>query len=134
LNIKLRRKGFRSSLIEKAMDELKSLGYINDRTFAEEYIEEKKKRSSWGSKLIEAGLKKKGIQRDIINNSLTVLPAEELKEQAKKLLVKKYRYRTFTEIEALKLKMCSFLISKGYDYEISESAVDEYIDLHKMEA
>ncbi len=129
LKNKLIRKGFKVEPVTEIINSLKDSGYLNDSTFAVNFIEEKKNRYSWGNKLISAALRKKGISREIIKESLQIVPAEPAIEKAMELLVKRYRTRTLEEIDSLKLKMYTFLISKGYDYDLSERAVEDYIGL-----
>jgi SOS response regulatory protein OraA/RecX len=73
-------------------------------------------------------LRKKGISREIIGEVLQNIDPEDSALTAVNLLEKKYKYRSLEELESKMQKMYSFLLSKGYNFETSRKAVDDYLN------
>jgi regulatory protein len=126
LRLKLIRKGLKVNLIDQVIKSLLDTGYINDREYAEAFIEEKK-RGGWGNKLISQALIKRGVQKEFIDELINEGGDQNSRIRALDLLRKKYKMRLPDELPPLKNKMFAYLISKGYDYEEAGSAVREYL-------
>jgi len=128
LRTKLLRKKYDSDLINEIIDELKIGKYVDDSKFAEIFTEEKIKLKSWGKTKLKSELAKRGITSDIISNVLLEIFPLELEEfeLAFQLAEKKFDSLKNRNLEKRKLiqKMYSFLLSKGYNFDISKK-VDE---------
>lgn len=64
----LERAGFSAEAVQEALEYVKSYGYINDRKYAEKYVEYNKLRKS--RKQIRYKLIQKGVDRDYIEQAL----------------------------------------------------------------
>jgi regulatory protein len=127
LKLKLRQKGYSPELINQIVDELRTANYINDYEFASLFADENIKNKLWGRKKLEAELFKKGIGRDIISQVVNEkFSAGDELEQAMELGKKKIRslMSRRTDNEKIKTKLISFLMTRGFDYEISKRALD----------
>jgi regulatory protein len=131
LKLKLRQKGYSLELIDQVIDELINSNYINDYEFALLFTEENIKNKFWGRKKLEAELFKKGINRSIVSlvTGEKFSAGDEL-NQALELGRKKIKSLSSRGIESgkIKTKLISFLLTKGYDYEISSRTVEILID------
>ncbi len=97
--------------IQEAIDFLKKMGYLNDLTYAREYIYYKKKRKSL--RQISFELKKKGISQEILD----VVMEESDTDQEEDLREEFLKYaRKFPEADAKsKNKIYMHFARKGYD-------------------
>jgi regulatory protein len=131
LRTKLLRKKYDSDLINEIIDELKIGKYVDDSKFAEIFTEEKIKLKSWGKTKLKSELAKRGITSDIISNVLLEIFPLELEEfeLAFQLAEKKFDSLKNRNLEKRKLiqKMYSFLLSKGYNFDISKKVVEKLL-------
>lgn len=107
--------------ITKVLSRLKELDYVDDVKFAKFWVEARQK--SKGKKAIETELLQKGINKDIIANSLLDLSLDIQIETARTLVAKK-------RIESIPIdkrfeKIGGFLARKGFDYQIIRQILEE---------
>jgi regulatory protein len=130
LKIKLRQKGYNPDFIAQVVDELKSGKYVNDYEFASLYADENIRNKLWGRKKLESELFKKGIDREIIARVADekFSSGSEL-DKALELGRKKLKSLQSRKIdnEKLKTKLISFLMTKGYDYDVCRRAIETLI-------
>ncbi len=75
LRNKLKEKGYSDSEIDEAVDYVSSFGYLNDKTYAEQFVISNASQKSISAMRRE--LKKKGIDEDIINDALMEIDEDE---------------------------------------------------------
>jgi len=130
LLIKLKQKSYEERLIKLVLNELREKSFIDDQVFANHFIEEKLKRKRWGTNKIRAALFNKGISASIIDEVLKSFDSEEDQNEAALSLVKK-KYENLkkreTDNRKLKQKLIAFLLSRGFEYEISVEVVSKII-------
>ncbi|MCL5031231.1 MAG: recombination regulator RecX [Bacteroidetes bacterium] len=130
LKVKLKQKGYDENFINEIINDLKSNGYLNDYEFALVYAEENIKNKYWGKKKVEAELFKRGIERNIIAQVVKEnFPSNDDLSNAVELGKKKLNSLLTRKIEKEKIrtKLYSFLLSKGYDYEICKKVIEALI-------
>lgn len=130
LLIKLKQKSYEERLIKLVLNELKEKSFINDQVFANHFIEEKLKKKRWGNNKIRSALFSKGVSASIIDEILKSFNSEEdQNEAALGLAQKKYDKLRLRESDERKLKqkIISFLLSRGFDYEVSSDVVGKII-------
>jgi regulatory protein len=131
LRQKLRGKKVDFRFIDAVLTELKEKNFINDSEFARQFAEENIKNKLWGPAKLRSGLMKRGIGREIIDEVLeTNFDSSNDLHNALVLAEKKNKSLKgrITDYKKLRSKLFSFLLSKGYDYEISREAVDKVTD------
>lgn len=123
---KLRLKDYPKNIIDEAMTKLDQLGYIDDRQFAEAYIEGNKDRRS--PRAIQQKLMEKGVAQDLVESVLSHYSLEENADtQIRQLIQKKLKsFKDLPEKE-LKDKLLRHLIYKGYSYEAVKGIVGEVL-------
>ena len=130
LLIKLKQKSYEERLIKLVLNELREKSFIDDQVFANHFIEEKLKRKRWGTNKIRAALFNKGVSVSIIDEVLKSFDSEEDQNEAALSLVKK-KYENLkkreTDNRKLKQKLIAFLLSRGFEYEISVEVVSKII-------
>ena len=130
LLIKLKQKSYEERLIKLVLNELKEKSFIDDQVFANHFIEEKLKKKRWGNNKIRSALFSKGVSASIIDEVLKSFDSEvDQNEAALVLAQKKYEKLRLRESDERKLKqkITSFLLSRGFDYEVSSDVVGKII-------
>lgn len=109
------------SAVMYAIDKACEYGYLDDVTYANDYITSKK--MQFGRRRIEYELRKKGISQDIIETAIEEkLPVEDNSDAA--LTMARATVRGAKEMdEKLKNKVMRKLISRGFEYDEVISAV-----------
>jgi len=130
LLIKLKQKSYEERLIKLVLNELREKSFIDDQVFANHFIEEKLKKKRWGKNKIRAALFSKGVSASIIDEVLKSFDSEEDQNEAAISLVKK-KFENLkkreTDCKKLKQKLVAFLLSRGFEYEISVEVVSKII-------
>lgn len=130
LFIKLKSKSYEERLIKIVLNELREKSFINDQVFANHFIDEKLKKKRWGKNKIKAALFSKGVSASIIDEGLKSFDSEiDQNEAALGLAQKKFEKLKLRESDdrKLKQKLISFLLSRGFDYEVSSEVVNKII-------
>ena len=125
---KLALKGYDKDTIIKTIYILKEYNYINDDSYVKMYIKDKSK--TQGTEKIKYTLLRKGIKEELILEELEKLECDYVKEVALKLAEKKYSILLKRENDKYKLhqKLYTFLLGKGYSYNIISEVVKEIIN------
>lgn len=122
LKIKLLKKKYDPDIVAEIIEELKTKGFINDREFALCYANENIKNKLWGRNKIKAGLIQKSISSQIIDDVLGELFIDDEDElnNAQQLAAKKLKVLQNRGYDSVKLKqkLISFLLSRGYNYDL----------------
>lgn len=121
---KLKSKDFSEEIIDYTLDFLENYGYIDDKEFAKAYINDKKKLKGFGSIKIRYELSGLGIDSRILN-SLDELLCDDT-DDIKKVIDKKLKGQIITDKREIQ-KLYSYLYGRGFPYERSKEAFDEYI-------
>lgn len=130
LFIKLKSKSYEERLIKNVLNDLREKSFINDQVFANHFIDEKLKKKRWGKNKIKAALFSKGVSASIIDEGLKSFDSEiDQNEAALGLAQKKFEKLKLRESDdrKLKQKIISFLLSRGFDYEVSSEVVNKII-------
>jgi regulatory protein len=125
---KLLKKKFSSEIIEKVLSDLLSLGYLNDRKFAEQYFNELVGKL-FGPLKIKNEMIKRGIAKEIIDEVLSdYFNNDEMqKDVVQKLLSKNKFPKKITNRNDLQ-KLYNHLISRGFSPEVVMECLRERFD------
>jgi regulatory protein len=130
LLIKLKSKSYEERLIKIVLSDLRRKSFIDDKVFTNHFIDEKLKKKRWGKNKIRAALFSKGVSTSIIDESMQGFDSEqEQNTTAFELARKKFEslIKRETDNKKIKQKLISFLLSRGFEYEISAEAVNKII-------
>lgn len=115
----LYKKGFDKDVRRLAIEKVESYGYINDKEYAERFVESAKKTK--GINLIKQQLFAKGVSKDIVEQVLNGLSQEnEIENLAKKFVKNKEKN------DSTKQKLYRHLISKGFGYGDAMKTVSKF--------
>lgn len=103
--------------IEKVIVKLEEKNYLNDKNFAEYYIENRFQKKGISEKRLKLELSKKGINPEIIELAFGAVPRDETAEIKKVIAKKRRKYDDE--------KLIQYLVRQGFDYQLSKTLVAE---------
>ncbi len=110
-------------VINRVMDRLTELRYLDDEKYARDFVEERMKMRPRGKFLLKRELKSKGISEEKIEAAVTDSNIDEF-ESALGLLSKKSRFWDGLPMFQKRNKAFQFLASKGFNRDAIYRAVD----------
>ena len=122
---KLSEKGYNQIIIAEVINELESLGYIDDESYAQmffEYCLEK----MWGKKKIRYEMQLKGVNADIIEEILSSYNPGDAICNMKAYICQRYSQNDLTDAKT-KAKITRHFASKGFDFPEITAAISEAI-------
>ena len=119
---KLREGFYPGEVIDKTMEFLDKYGFADDADYADNYIEELRKKSS--KREIEAKLYQRGIDRALMEEKLSLITDEDEYTAAERALSGKYPHGVAAED---KNKAYGFLARKGFSYDSIRHAINSAI-------
>lgn len=128
LHKRLVEKGFDEDIAQLAMDELKTIGYINDRRYIQKFISDKMSIKSMSHKAIRYELVHKGVDEELIDDVLSEFEVDE-EEVALRALKKKFGKYDIGQ-QAIQQKMIVFLMHRGYSVDIAKHAIRRMLGEH----
>jgi len=121
---KLEDEGYDQEVAEVVIEELKSIGYINDKMYVQKYLYDRSKLKPISKKLLKYQLKNKGIIEEIIDE---VVDSWEIDDEtvAETLVKRKFGKYDLSDEKVIK-KVYSFLLHRGYNSEIIQKILKLY--------
>lgn len=122
---KLLLKEYENKTIDRTLEFLKEYNLLNDEKLTSMYVKDRLR--SEGKNKIKYSLIRKGISEDLIEEELSKVDDDNLRETAYNLGLKKYNTLLKRENDKYKLsqKLYRFLMSKGYGYDLISEVVKE---------
>ncbi len=118
------------SFLEKIMERLQELGYVDDVKFALAFIDSRNRFRPKGVMVIKMELKRRGVGVDAVSRALELSSVEGLGEEADLARIaatKKLRgLQRYTELEKHR-KLYSFLVRRGFPSHIVSTVIDELL-------
>lgn len=124
---KLREKGYEENYIERSISFCKNQNYIDDESFAINFVKDKINLNKLGTHRIKKELMTKGIDEDIIES---VLVEDENDEYERALQIATKKYSTYKDDDRNKIyrKLGGFLQRKGYSFDIVNKILKELLN------
>ncbi len=120
---RLRRKGFDSGQIKSTVESLENAGLIKDEALAKELLRNAAERKYLGRKGIEMFLSKRGIQREIIDETMSIHTREMEKDSALKIVEKKLKVLKKYPENIIRRRLWGMLERRGFSPDIINMAV-----------
>jgi regulatory protein len=111
-----------AELIDKVIDRLRELTYVNDETFVDWWIDQRTSHRPKGSRFIARELQQKGVQRELYEEKLAT--GNEL-EKAHSVLSRKASQLQNLPLLERKKKIYSLLGTRGFSGETISRIIDE---------
>jgi regulatory protein len=120
---KLQRKGFDSGQIEGVIKLLETAGLINDRALAADLLRYSVERKSLGNKGIRMFLASRGIDRELIDKTLSVHSPESEGNAALEFAERKLKILNKYPPEVIKRRLWGTLQRRGFSAEVVKKTV-----------
>jgi regulatory protein len=102
-------------IIDQIIERLERGGLVNDSSFAELWVENRSEFRPRGRHALRMELRQKGINEEIISQSLVDLDEEQLALEAARKQARKYRQLEWKEFRK---KLTGFLARRGFPYGV----------------
>jgi len=127
LRTKLKQKNISSKNAGKVIEFFINHKFLNDEEFARSFVANELIKKPSGKRLLYRKLLQKGISKDVIERILESSYPEE--SQGAEKLLKKYSVRLKDKpLSVKKQKAYNYLISRGFNFDISKETVDKLFD------
>lgn len=123
---KLKDEGYDDEVIIKAIEELESMGYVNDRIYAGKFINDRMKLNPKSQRMLRIELKNKGIDEDIINDALNEAEIDDM-ETARQLLIKKFGKYDLKD-EKIRRRAYTYLCNRGFGYNLADRIINSFLE------
>lgn len=127
LENKLKLKKYPEDAINKCLNDFEKVGLINDAEFAKIWVKNRLVSRPKGKRILQRELQLKGISKEIISEVLdNVFTDYSEYDLAKQLADKKWKTYSRLQPEKASRKLYSFLIGRGFGYEIVSKVIRDY--------
>lgn len=118
---KLKRMGYEQDTADRVVDELKGMGYIDDRLYALRYVNDRRKLKPQSKRMLKYDLARRGIGEEIIDD---VLAGVDVDEESEAYRIAKSRYGRYDINKGdVRRKVRMFLLRRGYSEETIRAAL-----------
>lgn len=110
----LEKVGFPEAIISEVLGKLNRSGLLNDKRFADRWVENRSEFRPRGARALKFELQRKGLSQETIDLALQELDEEEL---AYKAAIKQSRKLSKLDWAEFRKKMYAHLVQRGFSYE-----------------
>jgi regulatory protein len=121
---RFRRAQFEPEIIEGAIAELQRQGLLDDQRFAALWIENRSTFSPRSSRSLEQELRRKGVERDIVEQTVEKAELGDEATLAFEAGQKRLRSMASLDEETFRRRMGGFLARRGFAYEATSTAIE----------
>ncbi len=107
--------------IEEVLERLRRNNLVDDRQFANTWVENRSTFRPRGRRALRSELRQKGVDQEIIDEALQEIDEEELAYRAARKNARKYLKLDWPEFRK---KLSGFLTRRGFNYAITASVVE----------
>ena len=126
LREKLRQGCYTQEMIDRAVDYVKSFGYLDDARYAENFV--RSRQGAKSRKEIRAALMQKGVSAELIEQAFENCYEDGGEEEAVRSILRKKRFDPTTAEEPEKQRIYGYLARKGFKYETVRQVIQNYED------
>lgn len=110
----LAKRGYPDDVAARVLDRLAEVGLIDDIAFAEQWVRERRTNSGKGKRALAAELRTKGVDADVIAETLNSVDAGEWRVQAEQLVAAKLRRESLDDEVKITRRLVGMLARRGY--------------------
>ena len=123
LERRLRQAGFEPEEVEPELDRLAAVGLVDDEDFARRLLEHEIGNRKSGARAVRARLLAKGVDRDLVERTLTLVPSgTEFERALERAASRVARTRSLAPEKAF-ARLVGELMRRGYDASVAREAV-----------
>jgi regulatory protein len=115
----LGRRNVPSDVIQRVLDRLEAVGLVDDRAYAEAFVDSRRDRSGWSRRSIQQRLRDKGVDSELIAAALDTLDADDEYATALALARKRWRQTRSLESAIRKRRLLAALGRRGYSADVA---------------
>lgn len=123
LATKLRERAYSPEAIEAAIARMRELHLIDDRQFAERWVESRQIHRPRSARMLRQELRQKGVDRDIIEESIEEAGLDEFGDALSLAQKKAVSFRDL-EPQVRERRLTGFLARRGYGYDIIRKVME----------
>jgi regulatory protein len=128
IRTKLKQKKISGSNIVKVIDALKELKFLDDANYAKLFVESKLRNNPAGKVVIKNKLREKGIEKELIEESIENYYDDALEEKkAEQILLKYLKKKRDDDEYAFKRKCFQHLVSKGFNFDLVNDLLRKHL-------
>ena len=116
-------------IVQDVIATMERYGYVNDETYAEEWIRSRMKSKPKGKIALRQELARKGIDKSIIENALDEA-FDDSREDDMALELARQKARSYSKDEpaVARRKLQSFLLRRGFSYETVKDVIEQTME------
>lgn len=114
-----------AEVAEEAVEYVCGLGYINDEEYAMKYADYLIKRKRWGIRRARMEMIRRGLDREIVENTLNCIPSEEVDNELFAIIEKKYSQKLDDYDD--RRRTVAALARRGYDFGEIKRCIERYV-------
>ncbi|HUG15775.1 MAG TPA: regulatory protein RecX [Thermomicrobiales bacterium] len=124
---RLRRRAYPPAAIDYAIEKLRGWRYLDDKGFAEFWVENRVEHSPRGRRALASELAAKGVDRTVAGE---VLDNAELNEEAAALELARKRLRSLANLDpqTRRRRLSDYLARRGYGWDVVRPVLREVLD------
>lgn len=123
----LEAKGVAPDLTEHLLDRFTEVNLVNDEDFARQWVASRQRTRGSSRRALREELRRKGIDRDLIDDATSAVSSEDELEAALELARKKMRTLASLEPPVQRRRLAGALGRRGYGYEVVERVLREVL-------
>src|SRR5271169_1993420 len=128
LRQKLDEKGFNATIIDAVIEALQRFGYVNDSQFAEQLASCRIRLHGWGKRRIEQELLKKGVERQVVIETLASIFEKDIEiDTAKKVASRKLISLGSVDREIKYRRLAGFLERRGFSFDVIRTVLRDSV-------
>lgn len=119
-------KTYGKEVAAEAAEYAEGLGCINDEEYAPRLAEYLVKRKRWGTRRARQEMLHRGLDRELVENTLADIPEDEINEELTALIEKKYanKVRDYDD----RRRTIAALARRGYDFGAIKRCIEAYLN------
>ena len=124
LRDKFKEKGYNENDIEDEIEFLKNYGYMNDKRYAEHFTHDAINIKKWGKMRIRTELLRKGVDREIIDNTIEDAFFEVEDDLVFTQMQRRFKNSDFSNIKE-RTRIFNFFMRRGYSSDEIKGAMNK---------
>jgi regulatory protein len=115
LETQLTKRGYPDDVSASVLDRLTEVGLIDDVAFAEQWVRERRANAGKGKRALASELRTKGVDPDVIAETLDSVDAGEWRVRAEELVATKLRRENLEDETKVTRRLVAMLARRGYN-------------------
>ena len=121
----LAKRGYPDDVSNRVLDRLTQVGLVDDADFAEQWVQSRRANAGKGKRALAAELRNKGVDDDVISDTLAGIDADAERQRAEELVIAKLRRERLTDGDDVKVtrRLVGMLARRGYSQTMAFDVV-----------